>query len=145
MSRDQDNMCILIADDDEDDQLMLISAFRDIGFKGVLNTVNNGEELMDHLLKGKYPKEKPCLILLDLNMPKKDGRAALREIKRSSALQKIPVIIYTTSNNPEDISFSYEHGANSFVSKPSSYQDLRQIAETITRYWFEMAKLPTLK
>jgi CheY-like chemotaxis protein len=144
MKRSSDNLCVLIVDDDEDDQMMLAAAFRDVGFNGGVETVNDGEELMEYLEnRGAFSsKSCPHLILLDLNMPKKDGRLALKEIRRNSKFCKIPVIIYSTSKNPEDVSFAYENGANSFISKPSSYQELKIIAAAIEKYWFGMVQLP---
>ncbi len=135
------DFCILIADDDDDDQLLLASAFKEVGIDGPLKSIGNGEELMDYLLqKGKYERSKneaPHLILLDLNMPKKDGRCVLQELKKNPKLNKIPVIVLSTSFNPEDISNAYELGANSFISKPSSYVELKEIAKAIKNYWVD--------
>lgn len=132
---------IIIADDDDDDQVMLSAAFKEIGFEGSIENISNGEELMDYLFKqGKYQDNKstaPHLILLDLNMPKKDGRAVLQEIRSNHKLKKIPVVVFTTSSNKDDIAHSYELGANSFISKPSSYEDLKEIAKAIKNYWLD--------
>lgn len=132
---------ILIADDDDDDQLLLSSAFKEVGFNGPIKAIGNGEELMDYLLRrGKYESsshEAPHLILLDLNMPKKDGRRVLQEIRQHQKLNKIPIIVLSTSFNPEEISYSYELGANSFISKPSSYNELKEIAKAIKIYWLD--------
>ena len=140
------DFCILSADDDDDDQLMLISAFREVGLDGPIKTIANGEELMNYLLKqGKYEDSKnetPHLILLDLNMPKKDGRFVLQELKKNQKLNKIPLIVLSTSFNPEDISISYELGANSFISKPSSYTELMKIAKVIKEYWVDAVLIP---
>jgi CheY-like chemotaxis protein len=135
---------IVLADDDEDDQMMVASAFKDAGLEEPVIAIENGEELMHYLQKtGKYtgtPNERPHLILLDLNMPKKDGRTALKEIKSDPQLSKIPVVIFSTSNNVEDISTSYANGANSFISKPSSYQELVEIAGILKTYWQKTVK-----
>ncbi|HEX4383612.1 MAG TPA: response regulator, partial [Myxococcales bacterium] len=112
-------LIILMADDDEDDRLNTAEAFREHHLANDFHTVNDGEELMQFLRRqGKYAgAPRPGLILLDLNMPRKDGREALREIKGDPALRSIPVVILTTSREEEDILRTYDLGANSFVSK----------------------------
>jgi CheY-like chemotaxis protein len=144
MKLSESKACILIADDDDDDQLMMTAAFTDTGFKGVINTVNNGEQLLDYLHKrGSFiDSPMPKLILLDLNMPKKDGREVLKELRRFPKLSRVPVIVYSTSNNPDDIAYCYELGANSFISKPSSYDDLKKIAEVVQKYWLDIVLIP---
>lgn len=136
--------CILIADDDNDDQYMIKQAFESINLNEHVRTVNDGVELLDYLHKrGKYKSTEvmsPKVILLDLNMPKKDGRECLREIKSHSKLKKIPIIVYSTSGNPDDIEFAYELGASSYITKPYSYQELVKIMEVFKQYWFTVAK-----
>jgi two-component system response regulator len=138
--------CILVADDDIDDQFMLKEAFASLNFDGEIQCVENGEELLDYLNnKGKYKGTSfllPKLILLDLNMPKIDGRQCLKIIKANADLCKIPIIIFSTSNNPEDISQSYELGANSYVIKPYSYNELIEVVDIIKKYWFSAVKIP---
>lgn len=139
--------CILVADDDTDDQFMLKEAFSSLSFDKEIRTVENGEELLDYLgRKGKYSNDAflpfPKLILLDLNMPKIDGRQCLRLIKENPEYCKIPIIIFSTSNNPEDISQSYELGANSYIIKPYSYNELVEIIDIIKKYWFTVVKIP---
>ncbi len=138
--------CILVADDDTDDQFMLKEAFASLNFDKEIRTVENGEELLDYLnIKGKYSDALlpiPKLILLDLNMPKIDGRQCLRLIKANPEYSKIPIIIFSTSNNPEDISQSYELGANSYIIKPYSYNELVEIIDIIKKYWFSVVKIP---
>jgi two-component system response regulator len=138
--------CILVADDDTDDQFMLKEAFASLNFDKEIRTVENGEELLDYLnVKGKYSDASlpiPKLILLDLNMPKIDGRQCLRLIRASPQYSKIPIIIFSTSNNPEDISQSYELGANSYIIKPYSYNELVEIIDIIKKYWFSVVKIP---
>lgn len=137
---------ILVADDDIDDQFMLKEAFASLNFDGEIQCVENGEELLDYLNnKGKYTDPSfllPKLILLDLNMPKIDGRQCLKIIKANINLCKIPTIIFSTSNNPEDISQSYELGANSYVIKPYSYNELIEVVDIIKKYWFSAVKIP---
>ncbi|MDP1800040.1 MAG: response regulator [Bacteroidota bacterium] len=136
--------CILIADDDVDDQYMIKQAFASINLNENIQTVNDGVELLDYLhKKGKYKDiETPCpkIILLDLNMPKKDGRECLKEIKKNSKFNRIPIIIYSTSSNPDDISYAYEIGASSYITKPYSYQELVKIMEIFKQYWFKIVK-----
>jgi CheY-like chemotaxis protein len=138
--------CILVADDDTDDQFMLKEAFASLNFDKEIRTVENGEELLDFLnRKGKYSDASlpiPKLILLDLNMPKIDGRQCLRLIRTNPQYSKIPIIIFSTSNNPEDISQSYELGANSYIIKPYSYNELVEIIDIIKKYWFSVVKIP---
>jgi CheY-like chemotaxis protein len=143
-------MVILMADDDADDRLLAKDALAECQLAGDLHFVENGEELLDYLnRRGKYTQlaesPRPGLILLDLNMPKKDGREALREIKSDPALRKIPVVVLTTSKADTDIGRIYELGANSFISKPVSFESLVDVMKTIGRYWFEIVELPAKK
>jgi CheY-like chemotaxis protein len=110
--------------------------------------VADGEELMDYLhRRGRYAdpasSPEPSLILLDLNMPRKDGREALMEIKSDARLKSIPVVILTTSKAEEDVRRLYELGANSFITKPATFQGLAEMLRTLSQYWFETVKLPT--
>ncbi len=138
---------ILIADDDMDDCQMIKEALIESRLLNDLYFVHNGEELMDYLEhKGKFEDHKkypsPGIILLDLNMPKKDGREALKEIKSTSHLRQIPVIVLTTSKAEEDIFRTYNLGVNSFISKPIVFDSLVQIMKELGRYWFEIVELP---
>lgn len=138
---------ILMADDDEDDRLLAKEAFEEACLGNHLDFVTDGVELMDYLNRnGKYQnlagKALPGLILLDLNMPRKDGREALREIKQDPRLRHIPIVVLTTSKSEEDILRSYDIGVNSFVVKPVSFDTLIDIVKTIKRYWFEIVILP---
>ena len=138
---------VLAADDDADDRLLIQKAFKRACISGDLVCVEDGIELMKYLKRNvPYTDEDqfplPRIILLDLNMPKKDGREALREIKADEDLRKIPVIVFTTSLSQEDIDKSYQLGGNSYITKPSSFDDLIQIAKEIESYWFRTVKLP---
>lgn len=138
---------ILMADDDADDRLLARDALAECQLAGDLHFVENGEELLDYLQRrGKYTQTsdspRPGLILLDLNMPRKDGREALREIKSDPALRTIPVVVLTTSKADTDIGRIYELGANSFISKPVSFDSLVEVMKVIGRYWFETVELP---
>ncbi len=139
---------ILMADDDEDDCLLAQEALAESRLAiSSLHFVQDGEQLMDYLYhRGKYSNldlsPRPGLILLDLNMPKKDGREALKQIKADAKLRQIPVVILTTSKAEEDIYRSYDLGANSFITKPVTFSGLVEVMKTIGRYWFEIVELP---
>ncbi len=138
---------VLMAEDDEDDRMLLRKAFSHRFEKSILHCVEDGVELMKYLRKdapyndeSKYPW--PQLVLLDLNMPKKDGRQVLREIKNDKELCKIPVIVLTTSRQQDDIENAYRLGSNSYITKPSSFEGLIDIARELENYWFKTVELP---
>ena len=129
---------ILIADDDADDRYLLKVAIEESGINTMAYFVEDGIDVLDFLnRKGKYAHEKlqPDIILLDLNMPKKDGRQTLKELKENILFKGIPVIIFTTSKSPDDIRSAYLAGANSYITKPSSFDQLTEIVQTIGKYW----------
>ena len=141
------SIVILMADDDEDDVLLTQKALRQGKLLNDLYCVRDGEELMDYLLhQGTYMDTvrapRPGIILLDLNMPKKDGREALREIKANPDLKDIPVVVFTTSKAEEDIYRSYKLGVNSFITKPVTFERLIDVMQMIGKYWFEIVTLP---
>lgn len=147
MQRDSsDSITILMADDDADDRLMAEDAMRENRLGNSFRTVEDGQELMDYLNQsGKYAHgnaPRPGLILLDLNMPKKDGRQALEEIKGNPELRRIPVVILTTSKTEEDVLRSYDLGANSFITKPVTFDRLVEIVRSLGNYWFTIVELP---
>lgn len=138
---------LLMADDDPDDRLMAREAFEESRLTNPLRFVSDGEELMDYLhRRGVYADEQeypfPGLILLDLNMPRKDGREALREIRNDPQLRRLPVVVLTTSRADEDIIRSYDLGVNSFIVKPVTFGALVEVMRDISRYWFEIVALP---
>lgn len=138
---------ILVAEDDLDDQMMLREALHENRLANDLRFVENGEELMDYLNRTqKYSdpatSPRPGIILLDLNMPKKDGREALREIKSNPDLRHIPVVVLTTSKAEEDIVRTYNLGVNSFITKPVTFDSLVTVTREISRYWLEIVELP---
>ncbi len=144
---DLHGVSILLADDDEDDRMLAIDALREAKLANDIATVTDGEELMDYLKRrGEYSdpssSPRPGLILLDLNMPKKDGREALDEIKADPELRRIPIVVLTTSEAEEDILRTYELGVNSFITKPVSFDGLVQIMRTLRSYWLEIVRLP---
>lgn len=147
MMREQKKLpVILMADDDPDDRILAKEALTENRLANDLYFVEDGEELLDFLhQRGKFNKEnapRPGLILLDLNMPKMDGREALREIKSNESFRKIPVIVLTTSKAEEDILRTYELGVNSFISKPVTFDELVEVTRQIGRYWFGIVELP---
>ncbi len=147
MMKDRKPIDILLAEDDEDDYLLIAEALEESRLANKVRWVKDGEELMDYLCRrGNYAKPeespRPGIILLDLNMPRKDGREALKEIKSDPALRQIPIIVLTTSKTEEDILRSYDLGVNSFIRKPVQFEDFVEIIKVLGRYWFEIVELP---
>ncbi|ULQ51874.1 response regulator [Flavihumibacter fluvii] len=140
------NIYILVAEDDFDDRFLLETAFAEKGYEEKLTFVENGVELLEYL-KNQVTGENvrdcnlPKFILLDLNMPKKDGREALKEIKEDARLKKIPVIIFSTNKNETEISRCYELGANTYVVKPVEFESLLSTIEDIRAYWLNTAQI----
>ena len=148
MSHSNVPISILIADDDVDDRMLIKDAFDECRLKNPLQFVEDGEQLLAYLRReGKYEKLKgeplPGIILLDLNMPRVDGRTALDEIKKDERLRRIPVIILTTSQAEEDILRTYYLGVSSFISKPVTFEGLVDVVKTIGHYWIQIVALPT--
>jgi len=138
---------ILLADDDEEDRVMTGEALKESRLANDVRFVADGEELTDYLFRrGDYaePERSPApgLILLDLNMPKKDGREVLAELKNDARLRHIPVVVLTTSKAEEDIVRSYDLGVNSFITKPVTFEGLVEAMSVFTQYWFAIVALP---
>ncbi|HSB74474.1 MAG TPA: response regulator [Terriglobales bacterium] len=138
---------LLMADDDENDYVLLDCAARRAQLPAQLCWVKDGMELLDYLRgQGRYGDSasypRPALVLLDLNMPRKNGLDALQEIRQDPGLRSLPVVIFTTSKSEEDIQLGYQAGANSFISKPPEFQRLIEIMEVLRRYWFETVATP---
>lgn len=147
MRRNGQPVTILMADDDPDDRLLTREALQESHVLNDLRFVVDGVELLEYLRRqGRYSDAasapRPGLILLDLNMPRMDGREALREIKADPALRRIPVVIMTTSKAEEDVARSYDLGANSFVTKPVSFEGLVAAMTMLANYWIEFVELP---
>jgi CheY-like chemotaxis protein len=141
------SITILMADDDPDDRMLTREALEESRLANYLHFVEDGEQLMAYLRRqGNYAhlahEPLPGLILLDLNMPKKDGREALKEIKADPSLRFVPVVVLTTSKAEEDILRTYDLGVNSFIVKPVTFDSLVDILKTLAKYWFEIVELP---
>ena len=141
---------ILLAEDDPDDRLLVLRALRELRLASNVHVVEDGEQLLDYLHQRKSYSEaqtapRPDLILLDLNMPRIDGREALREIKSNPGLRQIPVIVlttFTTSDNLLDVEETYGLGVNAFVTKPFSFSELSDALRVLGDFWFRLVKLP---
>lgn len=138
---------ILLADDDADDRMLAKEAWEESLLANELVFVQDGEELMDYLhQRGQFAhlagNPRPGVILLDLNMPRKDGREALREIKATPQFRHIPIVVLTTSKAEEDIYRSYNLGVNSFITKPVTFERLVEVMKALGNYWFEIVELP---
>lgn len=138
---------IVIAEDDEEDRMLTQEAMIESRVKNTVHFVEDGEYLMDYLHnKGQYEDKSkfpaPGLILLDLNMPRKDGREALKEIKSNEHLKRIPVVILTTSKAEEDIIRTYDLGVNSFITKPVTFEGMINVMKTLGSYWLDIVELP---
>lgn len=146
MTVQKEPVTILMADDDDDDFLLTQKALKASKLLNKLVRVNDGEELLDYLFcRGEYEGqdiELPGIILLDLNMPRKDGREALKEIKEDATLRNIPVVVFTTSKAEEDVYKTYQLGVNSFITKPVTFNNLLEVMSSLGRYWFEIVELP---
>jgi CheY-like chemotaxis protein len=141
------SVTILMADDDPDDRMLTEDALKEARLANEIRFVENGEELIQYLRQqGKFGDKtlspRPGIILLDLNMPKMDGREALQILKNDPELRRIPVIIMTTSKADQDILKSYDLGANSYVTKPVTFDELVEVVRGFGRYWFEIVELP---
>jgi two-component system, response regulator len=138
---------ILVVEDDEDDRVLIRDAFAEVRPSAQLRFLSNGQELLDLLQdRGGFGAirmpSRRVVILLDLNLPRKDGRKTLRELKTNSALVQIPVVVLTASTAPSDITASYRSGASSYLVKPSTFSELKKMMDSLAIYYLDMAKLP---
>lgn len=141
------SMQIVIADDDADDRMLIEDAFKETRLANPIDFVVDGEELLEYLRgEGKFThradKPHPGLILLDLNMPRMDGRTVLTHLKADANLRRIPVVVLTTSKAEEDILRTYDLGVSSFIAKPVSFDGLVDVVRTLKHYWIEIVELP---
>ncbi len=138
---------VLVADDDPEDRMLIEDAFEESRLANTLEFVEDGEDLLDYLYRrdgysDPSASPRPGLILLDLHMPRKDGRGALKEIKEDPDLRKIPIVVMTTSKAEEDILRTYDLGVNSFITKPVTFEGLVDVVKMLGRYWFQVVELP---
>ena len=141
------SMQIVIADDDADDRMLIDDAFKETRLANPIDFVVDGEELLEYLRgEGKFGHRKgkahPGLILLDLNMPRMDGRTVLKHLKADPQLRRIPVVVLTTSKAEEDILRTYDLGVSSFIAKPVTFDGLVDVVKTLKHYWIEIVELP---
>lgn len=150
MTENRKPVIIILAEDDDDDALLAEKALKESRVLNKIVRARDGEELMNYL-SGQIKDQddlffdSPALIFLDLNMPKRDGRECISMIKADDKLKAIPVVVLTTSKNEEDILRSYEHGVNSFITKPADFLGFIDVIKKATEYWFEVAQLPHVK
>jgi CheY-like chemotaxis protein len=147
MPKSAQRRTILMADDDGEDCVLVGDALHETGCSCRIQFVHNGEELFDYLRReGEYAEgcnaPRPDLILLDLKMPRKDGRETLRDLKADPQWSTIPVIVLTTSTAHDDVDFCYHAGVNSYITKPASFRRWVEILQAITTYWFDVTMLP---
>jgi CheY-like chemotaxis protein len=147
MNKNGEMITILVAEDDPDDREMIKDAMTECRLANEMHFVEDGEQLVDYVYRrGAFTRlaqtPLPGLILLDLNMPRKDGREALKEIKADPELRRIPIIVLTTSKAEEDILRTYDLGVNSYITKPVSFASLVDTVKVLGRYWFEIVELP---
>jgi CheY-like chemotaxis protein len=144
---DRKPITILMCDDDDDDRMLAKKALRDSRLANDMRFAVDGEDLLRYLRRkppyaAALDAPRPGIILLDLNMPKMDGREALSEIKADPELRHIPIVVLTTSRADEDIFRTYDLGVNSFITKPVTFEGLAEVMNTLSRYWFEIVDLP---
>ena len=135
------NTLILLVEDSEADAILVKEALSQVSSDHAVETVRDGEDALARLRSSTATR--PDLVLLDLNLPRKDGRSVLAEIKSDEALKTIPVIVLTTSSAPADVAYAYLHSANSYVRKPLGLDRLIEAASAIKDFWLRTATLPT--
>ncbi len=148
MTLNPNPIVLLMAEDDADDRLLVKEALEESRVLNDLRFVEDGEELLEYLRRqGRYSEPgvapRPGLVLLDLNMPRMDGREALRALKSDPELRRIPVVVMTTSKAEEDIFRSYDSGASSYITKPVTFERLVELMKTLGNYWIEFVELPS--
>lgn len=137
------NIRLLMADDDADDLELMESAFREVGFRSPIKTFSDGGAMLDYLLSEEG--KSACLVILDLNMPKQNGKFILNKIKHHPELTHVSVVVYSTSNAQQDIVEAYQLGCNAYVVKPNCYNEIKKIAAGIKKLWFDTSHLLTFR
>jgi len=137
---------ILVAEDDAEDRYLLQTAFEEQGYTHKIDFVEDGVDVLSYLsaVENDEALSFPQFILLDLNMPRKDGKQVLREVKSNAIFKKIPIIVFTTARNEADVNTCYELGANTYIVKPLSFKELLSVADNLRNYWLETAIVPSL-
>ncbi len=135
---------LLLVEDNPADARLIVEVFDGFHIKNNITLVSDGAEAMDYLhKKGSYKDRKcPSLILLDLNLPRMDGREVLQEVKNNEKLRRVPVIVLTTSSHEEDVMVSYGNGASAYLTKPADFEDFVELVKTFEDFWFKWATLP---
>lgn len=135
---------ILLVEDNSADARLVMEVFKDFKIKNKIYHTKDGVEAIDFLYKNKNYRNapQPDIILLDLNLPKKDGREVLKEIKKDHDLKSIPVVILTTSNSEDDIIKTYSNHANCYITKPVDFEPFVNVLKSIEKFWLNMVKLP---
>ena len=146
--RKSDQLSIVIADDDADDRMLIEDAFQECHLSNHRDYVEDGADLLQYLrAEGRWshrnPSDLPSIILLDLNMPRMDGRTALAQLKADPVLRRIPVVVLTTSKAEEDISRTYDLGVNSFITKPVTFAGLLDAVQALNDFWLKSVQLPS--
>jgi two-component system, chemotaxis family, response regulator Rcp1 len=144
-NRDPDRVIdILLVEDNPADVRLTQEAFKETRLRCKLHIARDGAEALDFLRQnGRFSAApRPDIILLDLNLPKKDGREVLAEVKEAPQFKRIPVVVLTTSNAADDIHHTYEHHANCFITKPTGLDDFVEVVKRIEEFWLKIAQLP---
>ena len=136
---------LLLVEDNAADVRLLQEGLAESGYKYRLSIATNGEEALDFLFRRSRFKaaERPDLILLDLNLPRKNGAEVLEELKQDRELKRIPVVVLTSSRSESDVNIAYELGANCYLRKPGTLEQIYDLARTIGHHWFDLAVLPS--
>lgn len=147
MNKHSEAYAVVMADDDSEDVELTRRAFRRMGMQVEIEHVENGKALVENLRARRNrpceDRRSPVVVLLDLNMPVMDGREALMEIKRDAALNKVPVVVLTSSRASEDIERTYSLGANSYIAKPDTFSELMEVVKLLKNYWLGLVELPS--
>ena len=141
------DLTILLVEDNEGDIILTLEALKEANVSNTIHVVTDGEEALQYLQKqGRFNNAvTPDLILLDINLPKIDGKEVLAEIKNDADLKVIPVVILTTSSSEKDILESYQHHANCYITKPVDFKNFTHVVNRITNFWISIVQLPNLK
>lgn len=135
-------LTLLVAEDDPDDRLLVEEAMDEAGFASPVTWVEDGAQLLEYIAAAPDQHPLPALVVVDLNMPRMDGREALAKMKADPRIRSIPIVVLTTSRDPEDVRLAYQLGVNSYIAKPSEFRELVRVMRSLSRFWLEAACLP---